>query len=127
MRRKNLEFEAGNKIFLKVFSMKCILRIKRKGKLNSCFIRHFNIIDQIGLKTYKLVLPPSLFVVHNVFHISMLQKYLDDTTRAIGYESLQINDGLSYEKRPIRIFDWEVKVFCTRKMVLQSHQVEETT
>ena len=49
--------------------------------------------------------------------VSMLHKYLDDSSHVVDYKFLQIDDSLRYEKKPIRILSREVKVFCTRNMV----------
>ena len=103
--------------WIELFEMKDVLRVGWKGKLNPCFIGPFDIIDQIGSVAFKLILSPSLFVVHTVFHVCVLQKYLDDLTHIIDYESLQIDDDLSYETRPLSILPKEMKVFCTRKIL----------
>ena len=52
--RRNLEFEEGDPVFLKVAPMKGILRFGRKGKLSPCFIGPFKILDRIGSIAYKL-------------------------------------------------------------------------
>ena len=38
----------------------------------------FEILERIGSVAYKLALPPSLSSVHDVFHVSMLRKYISD-------------------------------------------------
>ena len=46
---RNLEFEEGDPVFLKVAPMKGILRFGRKGKLSLRFIGPFKILERIGL------------------------------------------------------------------------------
>jgi hypothetical protein len=41
MRRRNLEFAEGNKVFLRVTPMKGVTRFGKKGKLNARNIRPF--------------------------------------------------------------------------------------
>ena len=90
--RRNLEFEVGDKVFLKVAPMKGVLRFGRKSKLSPRFIGPFEILERIGPVAYRLALPPSLSMVHNMFHVSVLRKYMANPTHVIEYEPLE--DGL---------------------------------
>lgn len=63
-------------VFLRVAPMKRVLRFGRNGKLSPRFIEPFEILERIGMVAYKLVLPPSLSSVHDVFHVSKLRKYM---------------------------------------------------
>ena len=76
VRRRSLEFEIEDQIFLKVAPMKGVLRFGRKDKLSPRFIKPFEILERIGPVVCKLSLPPSLSGVHDVFHVSMLRKYM---------------------------------------------------
>ena len=69
VRRRDLEFEVGDKVFLKVAPMKDVLRFGRKGKLSPRFIGPFEILERVGQVAYRLALPPILLGVHNVFHV----------------------------------------------------------
>ncbi|XP_031745969.1 uncharacterized protein LOC116406390 [Cucumis sativus] len=82
--------------------------------------------------TYHLALPPQLSAVHDVFHVSMLRKYVADPSHIVDYKPLQINDNLSYEERPVEILAKEVKLLCNRgitlvKVLWRNHEVEEAT
>ena len=55
-RRKNLEFEVGDMVFLKVTSWKGVIRFGRRGKLGPRYIRPYAIIEWIGPVAYKLAL-----------------------------------------------------------------------
>ncbi|KAA0051223.1 pol protein [Cucumis melo var. makuwa] len=78
VRRKDLEFNVGDKVFLKVAPMKGVLRFEKKGKLSSHFVGPFEILERICPVAYRLALPPSLSAIHDVFHVSMLRKYVID-------------------------------------------------
>ncbi|KAL0548767.1 hypothetical protein IC582_013237 [Cucumis melo] len=104
VRRKDLEFDVGDKVFLKVALMKGVLRFERKGKLSPRFVRPFEILEQIGPVVYRLVLPPSLSVVHDVFQVSMLRKHVVDPFHVVDYEPLEIDENLSYAEQPIEIW-----------------------
>ena len=63
-------------------------------------------------------MPPSLSVVHNVFHVSMLRKYVSDPSHVLSYENLELDDDLSYEEKPVQILDRKEKVLKTMTIVL---------
>ncbi|KAL0537646.1 hypothetical protein IC582_026629 [Cucumis melo] len=49
VRRKDLEFEVGDEVFLKVAPMRGVLRFERRGKLSPRFVGPFEILERIGL------------------------------------------------------------------------------
>ncbi|KAL0561767.1 hypothetical protein IC582_002208 [Cucumis melo] len=93
VRRKDLEFEVGDKVFLKVAPMRGVLRFERRGKLSPRFVGPFEILERIGPVAYRLALPPSLSTVHDVFHVSMLRKYVPDPSHVVDYEPLEIDEN----------------------------------
>ncbi|KAL4030884.1 hypothetical protein IC575_009138 [Cucumis melo] len=118
VRRKDLEFEVGDMVFLKVAPMKGVLRFEKKGKLSPCFVGPFKILKRIGLVAYRLALPPSLSAVHDIFHVSMLRRYVANSTHVVDFEPLQISEDLSYEEQPIEILAREVKMLRNRGIAL---------
>ncbi|KAA0040547.1 pol protein [Cucumis melo var. makuwa] len=132
VRRKDLEFEVGDMVFLKVAPMKGVLRFVKKGKRSPRFVGPFEILERIGPVAYRLALPPSFAAVHDVFHISMLRKYVADPTHVVDFEPLQISENLSYEEQPVEVLAREVKKLRSReislvKVLWQNHGVEEAT
>ena len=83
IRRRPLEFEVGDHVFLKVMPKRGVVRFGKRGKLSSRFIGPFEILERVGTVAYRLALPPSMSGVHEVFHISMLQKYTPDPTHVV--------------------------------------------
>ena len=75
MRRRPLEFEVGDHVFLKVMPKRGVVRFGKRGKLSPRFVGPFEILERIATIAYRLALPPSMTGVHEVFHVSMLQKY----------------------------------------------------
>ena len=75
LKRKDIEYEVGDKVFLKVSPWRKILWFGKKGKLSPRFIGPYEILERIGLVAYHLALPLELAKLHNLFHVSMLQKY----------------------------------------------------
>ncbi|KAL0537554.1 hypothetical protein IC582_026533 [Cucumis melo] len=115
---KDLEFDVVDMVFLKVAPMKGVLRFEKKGKLSPRFVGPFEILERIGPVAYRLALPPSFSSVHDVFHVSMLRKYVADPTHVVDFEPLQINENLSYEEQPIEILAREVKRLRNRGIAL---------
>ena len=77
-RRRPLEFEVGDHVFLKVIPKRGVVRFGKREKLSPRCIGPFEILERIGAVAYRLALPPSMSGVHEVFHVSMLRKYTPD-------------------------------------------------
>ncbi|KAL0543840.1 hypothetical protein IC582_018945 [Cucumis melo] len=132
VRRKDLEFEVGDKVFLKVAPMRGVVRFERRGKLSPRFVGPFEILERIGPVAYRLALPPSLSTVHDVFHVFMLRKYVPDPSHVVDYEPLDIDENLSYTERPVEVLAREVKTLRNKeiplvKILWRNHRVEEAT
>ena len=106
---KDIEFQIGDKVFLKVSPWKKILRFGRKGKLSPRFIGPYEIIERVGLVAYRLMLPPELEKIQNVFHVSMLRRYRSDPSHVISLAEVEIKPDMTYEEEPIRILAREIK------------------
>uniref|UniRef100_A0A2N9H2J6 Integrase catalytic domain-containing protein n=1 Tax=Fagus sylvatica TaxID=28930 RepID=A0A2N9H2J6_FAGSY len=65
----------------------------------------FEVLERVGEVAYRLALPPMLAGVHNVFHVSMLRKYVPDCNHVVAYEPLQLREDLMYEEQLVRIVD----------------------
>ena len=83
MRRRPLEFEIGDKVFLKVAPIRGIMRFGKKGKLSPRYVGPFEVLERIGAVAYRLALPPPMAGVHDVFHVSMLRKYVADPSHIL--------------------------------------------
>ena len=74
----------------------------------------FEIRTRISDVAYKLYLPPELSGVHNVFHVSILKKYVEDPTHVLHHQQLVIQPDASYIAKPIAIIDTKEQVLRTR-------------
>ena len=108
-RRRDLEFQAGDWVFLKVSPMKGVMRFGKKGKLSPRYIGPYKIIRKVGQVAYELDLPSELESVHPVFHVSMLRKCVGDPTRIVPIDDVQITERVTYEEVPIAILDRQVR------------------
>ncbi|XP_038883959.1 uncharacterized protein LOC120074858 [Benincasa hispida] len=131
-RRRELEFEVGDKVFLKLSPWKGILRFRRKGKLSPRYIRPYEIIERVDPMAYRLELPLELSRIHDVFHVSMLRKYVLDPTHVLPEQPVQLKENLSYEEEPVKILDRKEQVLRNKtislvKVLWQNHSTEEVT
>jgi hypothetical protein len=74
--RRDLSFEVGDFVYLKLSPMRGTRKFKVNGKLAPRYVGPFQIMDHRGKVAYQLELPPQLLDVHDVFHISQLKKCL---------------------------------------------------
>src|SRR6187455_3255048 len=95
-RRKPLQFEVGDFVYIKVSPTKGVQRFGIKGKLAPRYIRPYEIIEACGPVAYKLKLPPKLSAIHSVFHVSQLKKCVRLPTEIIADLELEIEPDLSY-------------------------------
>ena len=109
-----------------------MVRFGKRGKLNPRYIEPFEIVERIGLVAYRLDLPEEFSRVHNVFHISMLRKYIPDPSHAMEALEIELRDDLSYEEQPVQILGREEKELRNKTIFLvkalwRNHLVEEAT
>ena len=109
-----------------------VMRFGKKGKLSPRYISPFGILDRVGAVAYCLALPPILSMIHLVFLISMLQKYLPDPSHMLPPYAIQLDEDSTYEEEPIAIVDHQVKKLCLKevasmKVIWKSHSREKAT
>ena len=131
-RRKDLEFEVEDRVFLKLSPWKGVVRFEKRGKLSPRYIGPFEIVERIGLVAYRLDLMDEPSRVHNVFHISMLRKYISDPSHVLEAPEIELRDDLSYEEQPVQILGREKKELHNKtislvKVLWRNHLVEEVT
>ena len=97
-RRRPLEFEVGDMVFLKVSPMRGVVRFGKKGKLSPRFVGPFPIVERVGSLAYRLELPDSMTGIHSVFHMSMLRKCLRDPLDQIPLSEVEVREDLSDRK-----------------------------
>ena len=100
---RDLEFMEGEQVLLKVSPMKGVMRFGKRGKLSPRYIRPFEVLKRVGEVAYELALPPGMSGVHPVFHVSMLKRYHGDGNYIIRWDSVLLDENLSYEKEPVAI------------------------
>src|SRR5438105_10127920 len=102
--------------------MKGVHRFGVKCKLAPRDIGPFQILQQSGPVAYQLKLPPHLSSIHDAFHVSQLKKCLRVPTEAVEIEAIQLEPYLTYQERPIKI--WDQKERLTRRRSVKSYKVQ---
>ncbi|KAL0555991.1 hypothetical protein IC582_004494 [Cucumis melo] len=87
-RGRNLEFQVGDQVFLKLSPWRGVFHFRRKGKLSPRYIGSYQIMERVGLAAYKLELPIELARIYDVFHVSMLRKYIADPSHELQEQSV---------------------------------------
>ncbi|XP_073137361.1 uncharacterized protein [Henckelia pumila] len=136
MKRRPLEFEVGEKAYVKISPMKGVIRFGKTGKLNLRYVGPFEIFDKVGTLAYRLALSPDMSKIHNVFHVSQLKKYIPDPSHVLETAPLiiegNLNEELKYEEVPIRIVDTKNQVLRRQnipcvKVQWSNHSEREAT
>ena len=105
VRRRPLEFEVGDHVFLKLMPKRGVVKFGKRGKLSPRFIGPFEILERVGTVAYRLSLPPSMSGVHEVFHVSMLRKYTPDPARVVDWGQIEVDIDGTLEEGPVCILD----------------------
>ncbi|XP_072081170.1 uncharacterized protein [Arachis hypogaea] len=108
-RRKPLEFEVGEHIFLRVTPTTGIGRAIKTKKLNPRYIGPFEVLKRFGPVAYQVALPPHLSNLHDVFHVSQLRKYTSNAAHVLEPKSVKLKENLTLQVTPVRIDDTSVK------------------
>jgi hypothetical protein len=115
-RRRELSFEVGDFVYLKVSHMRGLCRFKVRGKLAPRFIGPFKITDKRGEVAYQLELPPQFSDVHDVFHVSQLNKCLCVPEEQILMDDLDAKEDLSYQENHVKILEAYERVTQNKKI-----------
>ena len=131
-RRRPLEFQKGDFVFLKVAPMKGVMRFRKKSKLSPRYIGPFEITEHIGKVAYRLALPSELSTVHNVFHVSILKRHVSDPSHVIEHEPIQVHEDLTDKEKPEQILARKEKSLRNKtiplvKVLWRNHKIEEAT
>ena len=118
LKRRDIAYEVGDKVFLKVSPWRKILRFGKKGKLSPRFIGPYEVLERIGPMVYRLALPPELAKLHNVFHVSMLRRYRSDESHILPVQDVQVQADLSYDEELKAILAREVKQLRNKQVPL---------
>jgi hypothetical protein len=122
IRRRPLQFQIGDFMYLRVSPTRGIQRFGIKGKLAPRYIGPFEVIKICGPVAYRLQLPPQLAAIHDIFHISQLRKCVKVPTEIIDPQAIKIESDLTYIEHPIRVLD--TKERSTRRETIKMFKIQ---
>ncbi|XP_021755860.1 uncharacterized protein LOC110721049 [Chenopodium quinoa] len=108
------------------------MRFGKKGKLSPKYIGPYEIIQKVRKVAYKLDLLNELERVHHVFHVSQIRNYIPDVTHVLQPETIEMDENLTYEERPVKIPNSKVRSTRNKdlrivKMLWWNHKTKEAT
>ncbi|KAJ9544503.1 hypothetical protein OSB04_024210 [Centaurea solstitialis] len=101
-RKKDIEFQVGDQVTLKVSLWKGVIRFGKNGKLSPRYIGPFMITDRVGAVTYWLDLPDELM----------------DPVTAIPLSEISIEPKLNFVEEPVAIMDRKIRKLRNKEFKL---------
>ncbi|GKF20705.1 putative reverse transcriptase domain-containing protein [Tanacetum coccineum] len=118
LKHKLMEFQVGDRVMLRVFPWKGVVRFGKQGKLNPRYVRPFKVLAKVGDVAYKIELPEELIRVHNMLHVSNLKKFYADEPLVVSLDGLHINDKLHFVEEPVGLMDRKVKWLSQSRVLI---------
>jgi hypothetical protein len=100
---------------LKVKAQKISLKLGNCAKMAPRFCGPFKILAQIGPIAYQLALLVNLRI-HNVFHVSLLKKYIHDPTHMIDWNLVKNEPEGEFQVEPLFILD-QIEITLQNRVV----------
>jgi hypothetical protein len=122
IRRRPLQFQVGDFVYLRVSPTRGVQRFGVKGKLAPRYVRPFEILEMCVPIAYRLQLPLQLATIHNIFHVSQLRKCLKVPTEIIDSQAIEIEPDLTYTEHPLRVLD--TKERSTRRETVRMYKIQ---
>jgi hypothetical protein len=98
------DFKVGEHVFFKVKAKISSLILGSCPKLVAKYCGPFEILEKIGPVAYMIALPTSMRV-HNVFHVSLLKKYVPDPSHIIDWNVIWVEHEGYFQVEPLCILD----------------------
>ena len=73
-------------------------------------------MSKVGTVAYQLELPPELSEIHDVFHVSQLQRRISPPEKQTDMVEIELAKDLTYEEKPFRILDEMERVTCSKSV-----------
>jgi hypothetical protein len=103
-KRTPREFKMGDHVYLRIKPRRSSLKMGACAKLAPRYCGPFEVLDRVGPVAYRLALPPTV-KAHNVFHVSLLKKYVHDANHIIDWSVIQVEPEGEFLPEPQCILD----------------------
>ena len=131
--RRELCFEVGDFVYLKVSPIRGTRRFQVQGKLAPRYIGPYQVVKRVGVVAYGIQLPEEMSDIHLVFHVSQLRKCLRvPEEKIVPVETIDLQKNLQYQEVPVKILDTVTKRTRNSEVWIcrvqwSRHGVEEAT
>ena len=105
--RVDREFNVGDHVYLRVKEKKSSLKLGSCAKLSHKYCGLLEVLERIGPVAYRLALPTSTRA-DNVFHVSLLKKYVHDPNHVINWDVIDVEPEGEFQTEPLHIIDMKV-------------------
>jgi hypothetical protein len=111
------KFKVGDHVFLRLKANRSSLKLGNFSKLAARYCGSFEILERIGPVAYRLALPACMSI-HNVFHVSFLNKYVHDVNHVIDWNVIQVEQESTFQFHLVCILDQKRKWIHNRAIRL---------
>jgi hypothetical protein len=115
--RTHKEFKVGDHVFLKVKANRSSLKLGNCSRLAARYCGSFEILERIGPVAYMLA-SSTCMTIHNVFHVSLLKKYILNVNHVIDWNVIQVEQEGALQVHSVRILDRKSKQLRNRDIRL---------
>ena len=114
-KRSDRIFNEGDMVFLRVRPKRSSLSLGKYKKLSARYCGPYAVIKRVNNQAYELLLPPHI-KVHNVFHISLLKKYVPDANHILDDELPLVSKDGTLDINPERVLQTRTRVLRNRTL-----------
>eukprot|EP00253_Pinus_taeda_P029028 PITA_29028 len=103
-KRRFKEYQIGDHAYVRIQAKKSTLQWSGCAKLAPRYCGPFQVLARVGPMAYQLALP-SHIRVHNVFHVSVLKKYVYDPKHVIRWQEIRVEPEGEVLVEPLKVLD----------------------
>ncbi|GJR19721.1 putative nucleotidyltransferase, ribonuclease H [Tanacetum coccineum] len=117
--RRALEFNPGDRVFLKVSPCRGVRRFGIKGKLSPRFFVCYDNLNRVGEVFLSFGVTSAICSCNNVFHVSRLRGYTYHPLHVVSYPLDQIREDLSFVEDTEKILDRQDRVMRNKTPLIK--------